>query len=456
MRHVVWVMGLAAVLGGCKTAERAPSAICDRYLSCLSAASPATFPAALATYGPDGPCWKSESTAASCETACREGLKPLELAYPTRPECAIPTEAGVPDARVTDANPTVDFGPLPVASEVDVLFMIDNSNAMEWAQQRLNGELGVLLEALRNPKLGGAGCSSTNRAACKLPSLHIGVVSSDLGAGSYSLPTCEVKGGDGGKLQSKARRSGCTPPKDPYISYVDGVTNVPSATSDPVDQVKEAFSCIASLGTGGCGFEQQLESVRLALDPTKNLNPGFLRSNAYLAVVLLTDEDDCSAAKPTLYDPSQQGLTDPLGPLTSFRCFEFGLQCDQKGRGAGPRTSCVPAYDWLTRVDKYTTFFRGLKKAGRFFMLAIAGPTEPVVVGVDGSSPILKTSCTSAAGVGAPAIRIASVVKSFGTERGFFNTGLESGGVPVGVNICSNDLGPALRLLGERITAAGL
>ena len=45
--------------------------------------------------------------------------------------------------------------------------------------------------------------------------------------------------------------------------------------------------------------------------------------------MLITDEDDCSAPDDTdLFDPSQTLVTDPLGPIDSYRCNEFGHLCD--------------------------------------------------------------------------------------------------------------------------------
>ena len=46
-----------------------------------------------------------------------------------------------------------------------------------------------------------------------------------------------------------------------------------------------------------------LEAMRLALDPATTENAGFLRENSALAIILLTDEDDCSARDPLLFDP---------------------------------------------------------------------------------------------------------------------------------------------------------
>jgi hypothetical protein len=74
--------------------------------------------------------------------------------------------------------------------------------------------------------------------------------------------------------------------------------------------LQDVFSCLArAVGVGGCGFEHQLQAVRVALNPQqigcdtqgKNCtdvnmaNVGFLRPGAYLAIILITDEDDCSA-----------------------------------------------------------------------------------------------------------------------------------------------------------------
>jgi len=375
---------------------------------------------------------------------------PIILACPTRP---------VETPKPNQAQQTNRYFPQSIEKDVDMLFIVDNSNSMEQEQANLAKQFPSLIEALRSPKLGvadpkGSPCTSADRRNCRIPNVHIGVVSSDLGAGNYSLPSCEVAGGDGGKLRNAPMVAGCTPPKDPYISYVDGLTNVSTTGKDGVEQVKDAFGCIALLGTGGCGFEHQIESARRALDPTLNVNPGFIRKDAFLAVVWITDEDDCSAKKPQLFDPAQQGLTDPLGPLQSFRCTEFGISCDKNGRQPGVRHNCVPGFDWLFKVEDYQKFFAGLKPPGRVILFAIAGPTEPFEVGTEGPNPVLKPSCQSSMGFAVPAVRLASLVKSFG-DTGHFNKGLnnDTPPKPIEVNICSTDFTPAMKLLGEVIVA---
>jgi hypothetical protein len=327
------------------------------------------------------------------------------------------------------ANATVSTEQKQI-KDVDVLFVVDNSNSMAQEQQNLAANFPKFID-----RLDQAGIN-----------YHVGVVSTDLGAGNYGLPSCEVAGGDGGKLWSNPSVAGCQPPSDPWIAKTGTTTNVPGG------DVKGAFSCIAQIGTGGCGFENTLEAARRALDPALNVNPGFVRKDAALAVVMLTDEDDCSAEKSQLYDSSQSSLADPLGPLTSFRCFEFGVSCDINDREKpGPRKSCAPAYDWLYKVKDYETFFKGLKPPGRVMMAAIAGPDAPVEVGVDANNPTLKPSCQSANGMAVPAIRIKALMDSLGAF-GHFNTGTDASGKPVSVDICSPDFSPALSHIGKLVT----
>lgn len=323
----------------------------------------------------------------------------------------------VDDGGAADAQPgnthTQFFPQGGPDTALDVLFVIDNSDWMDEAQKRLVASFPQMLDTLRAP--GSAG---------DLPSLHIGVVSTDMGAGDFGLPSCEVAGGDGGKLQDGPRVPGCTTPIDSWIAFADGQrnigsTNIPGCDGDPAACLREAFACLAPLGAGGCGFEAPLEAARRALDPQKNVNPGFRRAGVPLMIVILTNEDDCSARNPQLFDPQQQGLTDPLGPLTSFRCFEFGVQCDVNDRQVlGPRKGCVPAFDWLFAVQDYIDFFGTLAAPHELLLTAIAGPTAPVNVAQAGPNPLLQASCQVTAedetGNAAPALRLAAVLKAFG------------------------------------------
>lgn len=67
---------------------------------------------------------------------------------------------------------------------------------------------------------------------------------------------------------------------------------IESADSD----VGGTFSCVAEVGTGGSSVEMPLLMTQTALTTrvADGTNAGFLREDALLAVVILTDEDDCS------------------------------------------------------------------------------------------------------------------------------------------------------------------
>jgi hypothetical protein len=98
---------------------------------------------------------------------------------------------------------------------------------------------------------------------------------------------------------------------------------------------------LSQVGTGGCGFEQQLESAYKAIAPDTvsfpggrhgnasagGPNAGFVRSDAILAIVHLSDEDDCSVSDTggemfdtNTTDPHLRapGTTKPLG--LNIRC----------------------------------------------------------------------------------------------------------------------------------------
>ena len=114
---------------------------------------------------------------------------------------------------------------------------------------------------------------------------------------------------------------------DTFISDADMMPNYSDAN------LSDVLQCIALLGDFGCGFEHQLASIDRALGGDGQLpstNAGFLRPEAALAIVILTNEDDCSApANTELYslNGAQQNIANPLGPIANYRCNQFGHLC---------------------------------------------------------------------------------------------------------------------------------
>ncbi len=315
-----------------------------------------------------------------------------------------------------------------VKDEVDLLFLVDDSQSMAPKQEALKARFPDLINQLDAFAMGG-----------QKASYHIGVVTSDLGA-----PGIGCGSNLGGKLQqrglAKTNAAGCQGPVGKsYIEY-DQRTGADNFSSTG-QSLAQTFACMASVvdpegtpaGHYGCGFEAQLEAVYRALHDPIPENVGFLRPGAILAVVWITDEDDCSV------DPtSDLFAVDPsLGPLNSYRCARYGLFCDGALLPPEPRASfasCAPATaaqgGKLSDVEKYVRFFTlprtkgGVKANPKDVILAaIAAPKDPVssvLASGLGCGPGV-TSCTNiahacvapddAAFFGDPAQRLGAVVE---------------------------------------------
>jgi len=313
---------------------------------------------------------------------------------------------------------------IPTA-KVDILFVIDDSSEMRLSQDNLMRNFPAILTRLMDPP--------------GLPDLHIAVISTDMGAGDGSIAGCDMTGGKNGIFQYQPT-GGCTSsglaPGATFIA--DDGTN-----RNYTGQLSDVFGCISQLGESGCGFEHQLAAITRALgadgSPPPAENQGFLRPDAFLVIVLLTNEDDCSApAGSNLYDTANNTtLASQLGPPLNFRCNEFGHLCNgQKPPRLAPNgdanatvtlDGCVPAEDGLLiPVADVMQQIRALKAFPdqQILVSAITGPTSPYTVKwrspptVDtGPWPIIAHSCTgSDASFADPAIRIADFVHRFGAN----------------------------------------
>ncbi len=344
--------------------------------------------------------------------------------------------------------------PASLVNKLDVLFMIDDSSSMKQLQDKLIAQFPSFMEPLKMvPTPDGSGVA--------LPDIHVAVVSSDTGPGTFDEPLngCPF-GGDRGQFQYAARGT-CT--KSPLHTTPTQQTFLSASMNQTVTNfdgdISAAFGCIAALGDTGCGFEGQLKSVRWALDPVNGPagNEGFLRADATLAVVLITNEDDCSVPDDSdLLDASQTRMSDPLGPYWSYRCNEFGHLCNINGtlqpppRGpADHLQGCVSnetPTGRLTKVGDEVAFLKGLKvDPSRIVVAAITGLPTDYSVGMIMQDrdvelhPDIKPSCMGANGInGAPAVRLKQWVDAFG-RNGLIE------------DICLDDLTPALTQIADRI-----
>jgi hypothetical protein len=264
--------------------------------------------------------------------------------------------------------------PITVLRPLDVLFVVDDSATMVQEQAALAAAFPSFVDALTDTD--------------ELVDLHVGFASSNLGtAPAGTGGTGCVGEGDEGHLLVAPTCPALTS-DEPFVEH--RVAGDGEAEGNYTGQLAEQLQCMAQLGTDGCGFEQHLESMKRALENDVE-NAGFLRSKANLAVIVLADEDDCSVSDRALFitQPGGDTRASPLGELSSFRCFEFGVACAEDGDGErelGERSGCAPddQSDYVEPIGTYADFLSGLKGGRhRVAVATIVGDVEPVTVGIE-------------------------------------------------------------------------
>jgi hypothetical protein len=351
--------------------------------------------------------------------------------------------------------------------KVDLLFMVDNSGSMKEEQTSLRDQFPKLVGVLAS---GDPGMGKDKFPPAK--DLHLGVVSSDLGlVGISDIKDC-MGLGDDGIMQNEPRLQNCKASYPRFLTYNAGLNS-------PMD-VANDFACVAMLGTDGCGFEQQLESPLKALWPGQdtritflgdvngfgtmghgdNENQGFLRNDpimglSLIAVIVVTDEEDCSSKDTTHFTPAT--YLDPNNPADAELLKQgLNVRCN-----ANPQN--------LYKVDRYVEGFKALRPGNENLVIfaAIVGvPPETVSADVlshlklddpasrqqfydgilkhtlmqpvvddqgtpDPADDTMKPSCNTARGLAYPPRRIVEVAQGFG-ENGIVQS------------ICQEDFGPAI------------
>jgi MYXO-CTERM domain-containing protein len=317
---------------------------------------------------------------------------------------------------------------------VDLLFVVDDSTSMADEQEALIASFQRFIDTLGGIEGG-------------LPDLHIGVISSNLGAGPDVINGC-LGTGDNGRLLTG-------PYEDPDLpscsSRPDGGFLVDLAAPDGTRErnyqgtIADNFACIARLGTKGCGFEQHLESIRRALANPEGPNAGFRRDDAVLAVVVVADEDDCSASDTSVFGTT---ASEELGPVSSFRCTKFGLRCTPSIEfdSLGAFTNCVPETEspYIADPRQYVDFLRSrVGNPERLVFGVIAGPPTPVAIGrlepPNNDLAALLSSCSPNTGDAVPAVRLAWMAEQLGGSFG---------------SACELDQRPEMTRIAEQIIAA--
>ncbi len=366
----------------------------------------------------------------------------------TRSYTLLPADGAIPVTRDAGVVPPRDAGvllpdagsPCTEASSVDMLFMVDNSGSMAEEQASLTVQFPRLVRGLATGDRNADGVEDT----LPIHDLHFAVITSDMGNGGFPVPPCATTFGDDGILVTRGNTgtAGCMAEYPPYLGFMP-----------PGDTARFAadFACVARAGTGGCGFEQPLEATLKALTPSTSPitfnfgtvghedreNAGFVRANSLLAVVLMTDEEDCSVIDPELFNPPSTVYPGDL----NLRCFRYPSAVHPVGR-------YIDGFRAL-RSDRPDMFVLGViagippdlvrDPARADFDAILADPRMQEEIDTGAMMTRLTPSCNvPGRGLSFPARRLVQVAQAFGAQS-------------VVQSICQEDFGPALDAIAARI-----
>ena len=259
--------------------------------------------------------------------------------------------------------------------KVDMLFMVDNSNSMKEEQGALRTQFAHLIQVLATgDKRRRHERRSRRRRTCTSASCPA--------TWACSASTASTT------APASATTASCSTRRARTVSGLPGELSVVPQLHrrrERSEQTANDFACIATLGTGGCGFEQQLESPLKALWPSMDPMPdsdgmnritflgdaqrprhlghgdtdnlGFLRNDptqglSLIAIIVVTDEEDCSSSNtkhftpPTYLDPNDPLASQPL----NLRCYY-----NEKNQNG----------DELYKLERYVNGFKALRPGQR-------------------------------------------------------------------------------------------
>jgi hypothetical protein len=153
--------------------------------------------------------------------------------------------------------------------KVDLLFVIDNSGSMADEQINLVNSFPSFIDEIQTQLEDADG-------------YHIGIITSDL----YVYDQGCLQEGAMVTATGGADSSGAV--CGPYAESHRYMTEL--------DDLDQTFACAGQVGSGGDGNERPMQTMIAALSPAMNgpggCNEGFLRDDALLVIVHITDEED--------------------------------------------------------------------------------------------------------------------------------------------------------------------
>jgi hypothetical protein len=236
---------------------------------------------------------------------------------------------GPPDAGYH--NPFIDSGPnneftdagmaAGACDKIDILFVLDNSGSMGEEQTNLATNFPMFAQII-DTYMNSIGQTLDYHVAITTTDRNF-TENDDLGIPGFPpIPTQHM--GHDGQFQTNAG---------------DGTAcNFPSGRRylQRGDNVDTILPCVAKVGTSGDSSEMPLETMKLALvDRVQDgYNAGFLRDDALLAVVILTDENDCSVPGNPVTVTGTADICAQAAPIAPYLTVLDNLKGGERGRWA--------------------------------------------------------------------------------------------------------------------------
>lgn len=263
------------------------------------------------------------------------------------------------------AGSAVVFDTTQKQGKVDVLWVVDDSGSMQWAQNQLTSKFEAFARKLAEARVDfRVGVTSTD--VCDI-NWQTGAPKAD----RYCPNTNDISKGvlQNGVMMGPAQGRLMVEPS----SGLSVLT--PSAS------FVSTFAKLAKIGTAGSGMEHGLTAARMAVEKSlSGVNRDFLRSDAFLSVIVLSDEED---------DGVQMWCEDAWGRTTLNAAGQKDLTKCKKGGGSpfldafGATPYAVenksgtdrPWTDYKFTADNFKAYLDNpnVKGPGKFRVSAITG-----------------------------------------------------------------------------------
>lgn len=167
-----------------------------------------------------------------------------------------------------------------VNGKIDILWVVDNSGSMDTSQQAIAANFQRFIEKFQQNGF----------------DFQIAVTTSDAYKDEFNA-----------SLNLSLYKRGT------YVNNAGQTVTAPAILNSTTPELEKAFIANILRGTGGSGDERTFQSLRATLNNTTNATSGFPRADAYLSIIMLSDEDDFSwdgsTTKDNLYnDPALHTL----------------------------------------------------------------------------------------------------------------------------------------------------